>query len=108
MPGTGRDGGELADDESVVMPEVADGTAVRYVDVSAPWLGEVGGDERGERLEAAIVARIRLRYDETKADLVRTRAEKDALERRLDSLEELVRSLTPEGSLSPPGAAPGQ
>ncbi len=59
----------LADDETTVMPEVADGTPVRYVDVAAPWLGEVGGDARGERLEAAIVARVNLRFDETKADL---------------------------------------
>ena len=61
---------ELADDETTVMPEVADGTPVRWVDVAAPWLGEVGGDSRGTRYEAAIVARIALRYDETKADLV--------------------------------------
>ena len=61
---------ELADDESAIMPDVADGTPVRYVDVAAPWLEEVGGDARGERLEAAVVARVALRYDETKADLV--------------------------------------
>jgi ElaB/YqjD/DUF883 family membrane-anchored ribosome-binding protein len=63
-------GPELADDETTVMPEVADGTPVRYVDVAAPWLADAGGDERGDRLEAAIVARVRLRYDEAKADLV--------------------------------------
>ncbi len=61
---------ELADDESVVMPDVADGIAVRYVDVAAPWLGDVGGDSLGTMLEAAIVARVAIRYDETKADLV--------------------------------------
>ncbi len=60
----------IADDESAVMPEVADGTPVRYVDVAAPWLADVGGDERGTRAEAALVARVSLRYDETKADLV--------------------------------------
>ncbi|MGA7757898.1 MAG: helicase HerA-like domain-containing protein [Ilumatobacteraceae bacterium] len=60
----------LADDESVVMPEVADGVAVRWVDVAAPWLGDVGGDSRGTVSEAAIVARVAIRYDETKADLV--------------------------------------
>ncbi|MGB7877803.1 MAG: hypothetical protein WBL31_03505, partial [Ilumatobacteraceae bacterium] len=57
-------------DESVVMPEVADGVAVRWVDVAAPWLGDVGGDSRGTVSEAAIVARVAIRYDETKADLV--------------------------------------
>lgn len=61
---------ELADDETSIMPDVADGTPVRFVDVAAPWLEAVGGDARGERLEAAVVARVALRYDETKADLV--------------------------------------
>jgi len=60
----------LASDQTVVAPEVADGIAVRYVDVAAPWLGDVGGDSRGTVLEAAVVARVTIRYDETKADLV--------------------------------------
>ncbi|MGH9133971.1 MAG: ATP-binding protein [Ilumatobacteraceae bacterium] len=53
-----------------VMPDVAEGVPVRWVDVAAPWLGDVGGDPRGTRLEPAIVARVSLRYDESKADLV--------------------------------------
>jgi hypothetical protein len=61
---------EVADDESAIMPNVADGRPVRYVDVAAPWLADVGGDDRGERYEVAVVARVALRYDETKADLV--------------------------------------
>jgi hypothetical protein len=61
---------DLGHDETTVMPDVADGTPVRWVDVAAPWLTTVGGDQRGTRLEAAVVARVRLRYDETKADLV--------------------------------------
>ena len=44
--------------------------AVRWVDVAAPWLGAVGGDARGTVLAPAIVARVSLRYDEAKADLV--------------------------------------
>jgi hypothetical protein len=64
------DGAQLADDESAVMPEVADTAPVRYVDVASPWLRDVGGDSRGTRLDAAIVARVSVRYDETKADLV--------------------------------------
>jgi hypothetical protein len=63
-------GPELADDETTVMPEVAAGVPVRFVDVAAPWLDAVGGSAAGARREAAIVARVRLRYDETKADLV--------------------------------------
>ena len=61
---------EIGDDETTVMPEVADGTPVRWIDTAAPWLESAGGDPRGRRLEAAIVARVQLRYDETKADLV--------------------------------------
>lgn len=61
---------ELADDETTLMPEVADGTLVRWVDVAAPWLAEAGGDSGGTRLQASIVARVQLRYDDTKADLV--------------------------------------
>ncbi|MEQ8439283.1 MAG: DUF853 family protein [Ilumatobacter fluminis] len=61
---------ELGDDESTVMPDVTDSVPVRYVDVAAPWIADVGGSERGNRLQAAVVARVNLRYDETKADLV--------------------------------------
>ncbi|MEZ5218234.1 MAG: DUF87 domain-containing protein [Ilumatobacteraceae bacterium] len=60
----------IPDDCTTVMPAIASGIAVRYVDVAAPWLDAVGGDDRGEVLEAALVARVALRYDETKADLV--------------------------------------
>lgn len=60
----------LGDDETTVMPEVADGVPVRWVDPAAPWLDTAGGDPRGTRLAATIVARAQLRYDEAKADLV--------------------------------------
>jgi hypothetical protein len=60
----------LAADTTTVMPEVADGVAVRWIDIAAPWLGDVGGDSMGTTYEAAIVARVAIRYDETKADLV--------------------------------------
>jgi len=61
---------ELAHDETSVMPEIADGIPVRWVDVAAPWLADAGGDSRGQRLQPVIVARVQMRYDETKADLV--------------------------------------
>ena len=57
-------------DATAVMPTVAGGVAVRWVDPAAPWLAEVGGDATGATGEAAVVARVMLRYDETKADLV--------------------------------------
>ncbi|MET0662512.1 MAG: helicase HerA-like domain-containing protein, partial [Ilumatobacteraceae bacterium] len=53
-----------------VMPAVATGIAVRYVDVAAPWLTAVAGNPAGTVRSAAIVARVALRYDETRADLV--------------------------------------
>lgn len=60
----------LGDEESTVAPQVADGIAVRFIDTAAPWLGDVGGDERGTVREAAVMARVAIRYDDTKADLV--------------------------------------
>lgn len=60
----------LGDDETTIMPEVADNVAVRWVDVASPWLAEVGGDSRGTRLEAAIAARVHLRYRQARADLL--------------------------------------
>ena len=59
----------LADDESAVAPEVADGVSVHWVDPGAPWLEAVGGDPDGRRLVAGVAARVRLLFDETKADL---------------------------------------
>lgn len=61
---------DLADDETTVMPEVADGTVVRWVDPAAPWIVEVGGSSTTDRYEPAVVARVLLRYDDDKADLV--------------------------------------
>ena len=52
------------------MPEVAGRIAVRWVDPAAPWLEAVGASSMGTTLEPAVVARVNLRYDETKADLV--------------------------------------
>ncbi|MCU1365457.1 MAG: hypothetical protein JWN39_1096, partial [Ilumatobacteraceae bacterium] len=60
----------LAADELAVMPTISGGVAVRWADPAAPWLPAVGGDPRGVVSAAAIVARVALRYDDTKADLV--------------------------------------
>ena len=59
----------LADDESDIAPEVADGVQVAYIDPGSPWLGDVGGDPSGRRLVAGIAARVNLLFDDTKADL---------------------------------------
>jgi hypothetical protein len=61
---------ELSADTTPVMPKVAAGVAVRWVDPAAPWLADVGGAPTGAIAEPGIVARVALRYDETKADLV--------------------------------------
>ena len=61
----------MASDETVVMPDVAAGVPVRWADIAAPWLATVGGDSRGARYEAAIVARVALRYDDDKAALIK-------------------------------------
>jgi hypothetical protein len=59
-----------ADDATSLMPEVAQGVSARWVDGAAAWLASVGGRSGGKRYAAAAVARIHLRYDEEKADLV--------------------------------------
>jgi hypothetical protein len=61
---------QLGGDETSVAPEVAGGIAVRWADVASPWLATVGGDSRGTRYESSVVARVALRYDDDKADLV--------------------------------------
>ncbi len=57
-------------DETTVMPTVASGIPVRWADVAAPWLPNVGGDSRGSRVEPSIVARVALRFDDEKAGLI--------------------------------------
>ena len=63
-------GPTLGANETPVMPAVASGIAVRYVDVASPWLESVGGDTHGTKLGPAIIARIVLHYDDTKAGVV--------------------------------------
>ncbi len=62
--------GNLAADESPLMQEIAAGVAIRWADIAAPWLSAIGGDPRGTRYEPSIVARVALRYDDEKADLI--------------------------------------
>ena len=59
----------LADDETPVAPAVAAGVPVSYLDPAAPWASAIGVVP-GAPLQAAAIARVRLRYDDTKADLV--------------------------------------
>jgi hypothetical protein len=57
-------------DLTPVMPEVGGGVAVRWVDPAAPWLAAAGGAPTSSIHAAAVVARVALRYDDTKAGLV--------------------------------------
>lgn len=59
-------------DATAVMPDVAGGIAVRWADVAAPWLTAIGADPAGIRREPAVMARVSLRYDDDKADLIHT------------------------------------
>lgn len=59
----------LGDEVTLVMPKVADGTVVRWVDPAAPWLDEVGGDGAASVLQASLMARVVVRYSLAKADL---------------------------------------
>jgi len=59
----------LGADETAVAPDVASGTPVRWADPASPWLTTVGAASAGNRYEAAAVARVRMRFDDTKADL---------------------------------------
>jgi hypothetical protein len=59
----------LADDVSAVMPDVADGVVVRYLDPAASWADSVGAVPGGTVLTPALVTRVSLLFDETKADL---------------------------------------
>ena len=60
---------ELADNESPVAPAIASGIDVRYLRADARWADEAGFDASGTRLVPAVAVRMRLLYDETKADL---------------------------------------
>lgn len=60
-----------ADDETPVMPTVAEAIPVAYMDPAAPWAGQVGAvpaASTGPRLEAAVIARVVVKYEMPKAD----------------------------------------
>ncbi len=69
--GGGIAGPELADDESVAMPKVADGIEVKYLSSGAPWTEGIAVPG-GRRLQAGVCARLNLLYDDTKAKLRET------------------------------------
>lgn len=60
---------ELASDETSVMPRVASGVEVRFLDPGAPWARDVGVGTRGGRLEAGLAIRIHMLFDERVGDI---------------------------------------
>jgi hypothetical protein len=60
---------DLQADETSVAPEVADDTAVFYLDPATPWAVDVGAVPGGTRLQPALIASVRMLFDDTKADL---------------------------------------
>ncbi len=58
----------LADDESPLAPTVADGVAVHWLDPAAPWATKVGVGSEPHRLEAGLAGRVRMVFDEARAD----------------------------------------
>ena len=60
---------EVPADATVVMPPVADDTPVRWLDPAASWGDQVGVAPGGPVCEAAVVARVALRYDDRTADV---------------------------------------
>ena len=59
----------LGDDESTVVPTVPDEVVQRYLDPAAAWASSVGASSGGRRLVPHVAVRVRLTFDETKADL---------------------------------------
>jgi hypothetical protein len=55
-----------------VMPQVAEGVTVRWLDPAAPWAAAIGADPGGRRLAPALVASVALLYDDDRLDLRHT------------------------------------
>ncbi len=62
----------LADNETLVQPETADGVEVYWLDRGAPWADDLGLDVHSDRWQAAVACRVHLNYRDTKAELDHT------------------------------------
>ena len=62
----------MAADETSVAPTVADGVPCYHAHPAAAWLEELNADGGSLRLQAAIAFRVKMLFDETKADLNHT------------------------------------
>ena len=59
----------LADDESTVAPDVADGVATYHLDPAAPWAGDVGANDASSKFAPGIIATVHLTFDDRYAQL---------------------------------------
>ncbi|MET0728261.1 MAG: DUF87 domain-containing protein [Acidimicrobiales bacterium] len=64
--------GGLDRDTTPVVPTVAEGIPVRWLDPAAPWAAQVGAMPTGTVFEAGLVATAELLFDDTKGDLRET------------------------------------
>jgi len=55
---------EVADDETVAAPKVAQAVPVYHLDAAAPWCAALGAVAGGKRYQAGMVARVNLVYDD--------------------------------------------
>ena len=89
-PAGGAAGGVEGED-SPLLPEIADGVPVRYLDPAAPWAAVAGCVPGGTRLRAGIALRVSLLFDDARAGIRHT--------------EEWEAVLTPLGETVDPSAA---
>jgi hypothetical protein len=66
---TADTGTEMADDETPLMPDIADGVEVHHMDPGASWADAIGADASSRRHVAAIAARLRLVFDDRASGL---------------------------------------
>ena len=67
-PGPGGET-EIDSDETPISPTIAAGVAVRFLDPAATWADEVDARHGSKRLEAALVARVHMVFDDRAASL---------------------------------------
>ena len=60
---------QLADNESAVVPQIADTVAVRYLDRAVPYADAIGASADGKRLQAGLAVRVEMLFDDTKSKL---------------------------------------
>ncbi|MGD2101723.1 MAG: DUF87 domain-containing protein [Acidimicrobiia bacterium] len=63
------DQGSLPEETLQVVPDVAEGVPVAYLDPAASWAGKVGADPTANVYEPAAAATVQLVYDDSNADL---------------------------------------